>query len=50
VVEAGAGNDTIDARDGKRDVIRCGAGRDTIQADARDRLSGCERVNGHSRA
>ena len=49
LVEAGSGNDTIDARDGERDVIRCGSGRDTVKADARDRLSGCERVNGRSR-
>ena len=50
LVEAGAGNDTIDARDGQRDVIRCGSGRDTVKADARDTLSGCERINGRSRA
>jgi hypothetical protein len=43
-VHAGAGNDTIDARDGQRDVIDCGSGRDSVTADANDRLVSCERV------
>jgi hypothetical protein len=38
----GAGNDTIEARDGRRDVIRCGAGHDKVKADKRDKLAGCE--------
>lgn len=39
-----AGNDTIRARDGARDVVVCGPGVDTITADAKDVLVGCEKV------
>jgi hypothetical protein len=41
---AGAGNDTIHARNGRRDTIDCGAGRDTVWADRIDRLAHCEIV------
>ena len=42
---AGAGNDTILARDRARDTIVCGAGRDVVQADPTDRVArDCERV------
>ena len=44
VIVAGAGNDTIRARNGHRDLIACGAGRDVVRADRVDRLSGCEVV------
>jgi Ca2+-binding RTX toxin-like protein len=45
----GFGNDEIFARDGKRDRIRCGKGRhDSATVDAKDRVSGCERVIGVS--
>ena len=40
----GAGNDVILARDGERDVIRCGAGRDRAVVDRSDRVIGCEVV------
>ena len=41
----GAGNDTLDARDGKRDTVDCGAGRrDLARVDRRDRVRRCERV------
>jgi WD40 repeat protein len=40
----GAGNDTIDAADGERDVIDCGAGTDTVVADAIDVVRNCEHV------
>jgi hypothetical protein len=41
-----AGNDTIEARDGERDSVTCGAGTDTVNADAGDVVAGdCERVN-----
>jgi Tol biopolymer transport system component len=44
-VWARAGNDHIDARDGHRETIDCGAGRDTVVADRIDRLSNCEVVH-----
>jgi hypothetical protein len=44
-ITGGNGGDRIFARDGTRDVIRCGKGRDRVQADDRDRVSrSCERV------
>jgi len=39
-----AGRDTIDAVDGSRDAVNCGAGRDVARVDRFDRLIGCERV------
>jgi Ca2+-binding RTX toxin-like protein len=40
-----AGNDTITSRDGKPDVVTCGAGTDTVAADRRDTVSpDCESV------
>jgi Ca2+-binding RTX toxin-like protein len=41
---AGTGNDTIDAVNGRRESITCGAGRDSVRADGSDRLTGCELV------
>jgi len=41
---AGSGNDVIFARDGTRDTINCGTGQDTATVDAKDRVSGCEKV------
>ena len=38
------GNDQIEARDGKRDRIRCGKGRDSAMVDSKDRVRGCEQV------
>jgi hypothetical protein len=32
----------IKAKDGKRDIVRCGAGRDRVRADKKDKLVGCE--------
>jgi Ca2+-binding RTX toxin-like protein len=40
----GPGNDMLRARDGRRDVVDCGAGRDTAIVDRVDRVSGCELV------
>jgi Ca2+-binding RTX toxin-like protein len=41
----GAGNDVINAVNGSRDVVNCGAGRrDTARVDGRDRVRNCERV------
>jgi hemolysin type calcium-binding protein len=39
-----AGNDVILARDGERDVVRCGPGRDQAVVDQKDSVSGCEVV------
>ena len=41
----GAGRDTIRARDRARDTVSCGSGRDRVQADRRDRLTGCEQAS-----
>ena len=40
----GPGADLISARDGKRDVVRCGPGRDRARVDTIDSIAGCERV------
>ena len=41
----GAGGDRVEARDGRRDGVECGAGTDSVAADRRDRTAGdCERV------
>ena len=39
-----SGSDTIEARDGERDVIDCGVGNDTVRVDAGDVVSNCETV------
>jgi Ca2+-binding RTX toxin-like protein len=39
----GPGNDTINAKDGVAELVKCGSGRDKVKADAKDRLSGCEK-------
>jgi Ca2+-binding RTX toxin-like protein len=42
----GPGNDTIYARDGKRDVIDCGTGKDVVYADRYDKVAAnCEVVH-----
>lgn len=43
-VDGGPGNDVIKARDGQKDVVRCGPGRDTARVDKIDVVSGCEHV------
>ncbi|HYI18426.1 MAG TPA: calcium-binding protein [Solirubrobacteraceae bacterium] len=46
-VAGGYGDDTIDARDGERDMIACGEGTDTVLADAVDVLAeDCETTPG----
>jgi hypothetical protein len=42
-VKAGAGDDRVNAKNGKRETIDCGAGKDVARADKRDRLKGCEK-------
>jgi hypothetical protein len=44
VLLGGRGRDRLEARDGTRDVIRCGSGRDVAVVDRRDAATGCERV------
>ena len=43
-IYGGPGNDVLRARDGRRDVVDCGAGRDTAYVDRLDRVSACETV------
>jgi Ca2+-binding RTX toxin-like protein len=44
--DGGPGNDTINARNGKRETVNCGAGkRDKATVDRRDRVKGCEKVS-----
>jgi Ca2+-binding RTX toxin-like protein len=44
-ISGGDANDTIGARDGRRDKVRCGAGRDSVTADRADSVArDCERV------
>ena len=43
-VLAGPGDDVIFVRDGRRDVVSCGAGIDRAIADQRDVLAGCDRI------
>ena len=45
MLRGGAGPDRLDARDGRRETVVCGAGPDIVRADARDRLVGCERIS-----
>jgi Ca2+-binding RTX toxin-like protein len=42
--DAGSGNDYVNARNGRREVVRCGRGRDRARVDRRDRVRSCERV------
>jgi Ca2+-binding RTX toxin-like protein len=41
--DAGSGADFVDARNGRREPVRCGPGFDLVRVDRRDRLRGCER-------
>jgi hypothetical protein len=43
-VFGGAGNDTIQAKDGARDTIDCGPGKDSVAADKTDVVKRCESV------
>jgi Ca2+-binding RTX toxin-like protein len=43
--DAGPGKDYLDARNGRRELVRCGSGKDRARLDRRDRARGCERVN-----
>jgi hypothetical protein len=43
--DAGPGADLVDARNGKRELVRCGAGRDRAKVDRNDRVRDCELVS-----
>jgi hypothetical protein len=43
-IAAGAGDDRIEAADGRRDRVRCGPGNDSVVADRIDLVKGCETV------
>jgi RTX calcium-binding nonapeptide repeat (4 copies) len=43
--DAGPGRDVVQARNGKRELVRCGSGRDRARVDSRDRVRDCERVS-----
>jgi hypothetical protein len=43
--DAGGGDDRISARNGVRDVIRCGPGHDHAWIDTEDRLRACESIS-----
>jgi hypothetical protein len=41
----GPGNDTINARNGKKETVDCGSGKkDRATVDKRDKTKGCEKV------
>jgi hypothetical protein len=42
-VDAGAGNDVVNSKDGVKDTVNCGKGKDKVKADRRDKLVGCEK-------
>lgn len=44
-ITGGAGRDFIKVRDAARDAVSCGSGRDRVNADKRDRVSGCEKTS-----
>jgi RTX calcium-binding nonapeptide repeat (4 copies) len=43
--DAGPGNDYVNARNRRRERVRCGRGRDRARVDRRDRVRSCERVS-----
>ena len=43
--DAGPREGLVNARNGKRELVRCGRGRDRARVDRRDRVRSCERVS-----
>lgn len=43
--DAGPGSDFVHARNGQRELVRCGSGRDRARVDRNDRVVSCERVS-----
>jgi Ca2+-binding RTX toxin-like protein len=45
-IKGGPGGDSIDATDGRKDLVNCGPGRDSVYFDRRlDEVENCERLN-----
>lgn len=42
--DAGAGNDVVNARNGRAELVSCGSGRDRARVDRSDKVRSCERV------
>lgn len=42
--DAGSGDDRVEARNGRRETIRCGSGDDRARVDGNDRVRRCEHV------
>jgi Ca2+-binding RTX toxin-like protein len=42
--DGGSANDYVNAANGERDTVNCGAGNDSARVDSRDRVRRCERV------
>jgi Polysaccharide lyase/RTX calcium-binding nonapeptide repeat (4 copies) len=47
-LRGGPGRDRLVARDGERDVVRCGHGKDLALVGAKDKVRHCERVRRHA--
>ena len=48
--KGGAGNDSVNAKNGVKESIDCGAGtKDSASADRTDKVKGCEKVKRASR-
>ncbi|MGH3242417.1 MAG: hypothetical protein ACRDNL_18720, partial [Spirillospora sp.] len=45
-LKGGPGGDRIDAKDGEKDIVRCGPGFDRVRVDRKDQVRGCERQRG----
>jgi hypothetical protein len=41
-LRGGPGRDRLDAKDGEKDVVRCGPGVDRARVDRKDKVKGCE--------
>jgi hypothetical protein len=42
---AGSGNDVVNSRNGKPELVECGAGVDRARVDSRDTVRGCEKLS-----
>jgi Ca2+-binding RTX toxin-like protein len=43
--KAGAGNDVVDSRNSKPELVECGAGFDRARVDSHDTVKGCEKLS-----
>jgi hypothetical protein len=44
LLAGGSGNDSLNARNRKRDTVGCGSGRDSAAVDRSDKVKRCARV------